>query len=126
MRECPVQWFQRGCAPMGFLIRVLINALAIYVATALVSGIRVSSTGTLLLAALVLAVINAAVRPIMIILTLPLTVITLGLFLLVLNAVCLWLVTLIVPGVEVQSFGSAFLGALIISAVSWLLTRLIR
>ena len=110
---------------MGFLIRVLINAVAIYVATALVSGIRVSTTTTLLLAALVLAVINAAVRPIMIILTLPLTVITLGLFLLVLNAVCLWLVTLIVPGVEVRSFGSAFLGALIISAVSWLLTRLV-
>lgn len=111
---------------MGFLIRVLINALAIYVAAALVSGIRVSSTGTLLLAALVLAVINAAVRPVMIILTLPVTVITLGLFLLVLNAVCLWLVTVIVPGVEVQSFGAAFLGALIISAVSWLLTRLIH
>jgi len=111
---------------MGFLIRVLINALAIYVAAALVSGIRVSSTGTLLLAALVLAVVNAAVRPVMIILTLPLTVITLGLFLLVLNAVCLWLVTVIVPGMEVQSFGSALLGALIISAVSWLLTRLIH
>jgi putative membrane protein len=111
---------------MGFLIRVLINAVAIYVATALVSGIRVSTTSTLILAALVLAVINAAVRPIMVILTLPLTVITLGLFLLVLNAVCLWLVTLIVPGVEVRSFGSAFLGALIISVVSWLLTRLIE
>ena len=111
---------------MGFLIRVLINAVAIYVATALVSGIRVSSTGTLVLAALVLAIINAAVRPIMVILTLPLTVITLGLFLLVLNAVCLLLVTLIVPGVEVRSFGSAFLGALIISAVSWVLTRLVH
>jgi putative membrane protein len=111
---------------MGFLIRVLINALAIYVATALVSGIRVSSTGTLLLAALMLAVVNAAVRPVMIILTLPLTVITLGVFLLVLNAVCLWLVTVIVPGMEVQSFGSALLGALIISVVSWLLTRLIH
>jgi len=110
---------------MGFLIRVLINAAAIYAATALVSGIRVSSTGALLLAALVLAVINAAVKPVMVILTLPLTILTLGVFLLVLNAVCLWLVTVIVPGVEVRSFGSAFLGALIISVVSWLLTRLI-
>jgi putative membrane protein len=110
---------------MGFLLRVLVNAVAIYLATALVSGIRVSSTATLLLAALVLAVINAAVRPIMIILTLPLTILTLGLFLLVLNAVCLSLVALVVPGVEVQSFGAAFLGALIISAVSWLLTRLV-
>ncbi len=111
---------------MGFLIRVLINAVAIYVATALVSGLHVSTTGTLLLAALVLALINAAVRPIMVILTLPLTILTLGVFLLVLNAVCLWLVTVIVPGVEVRSFGSAFLAALIISIVSWLLTRLVE
>jgi len=110
---------------MGFLIRVLINAVAIYVATALVAGIHVSTTGTLLLAALVLALINAAVRPVMIILTLPLTILSLGLFLLVLNAVCLLLVALLVPGVEVRSFGAAFLGALIISVVSWLLTRLI-
>jgi putative membrane protein len=110
---------------MGFLIRVLINAVAIYIATAVVSGIRVSSTGTLLLAALVLAVINAAVKPVMVILTLPLTIVTLGLFLLVLNAVCLWLVTVIVPGVQVTSFGSAFLGALVIAIVSWVLTRLI-
>ena len=110
---------------MGFLIRVLINAAAIYVATAVVSGIRVSSTGTLLLAALVLAIINAAVRPLMVILTLPLTILTLGLFLFVLNAACLWLVTVIVPGVEVRSFGTAFLGALVIAIVSWLLTRLI-
>ena len=110
---------------MGFLIRVLINAVAIYVAAALVAGIRVSTTGTLLIAALVLALINAAVRPVMIILTLPLTILSLGLFLLVLNAVCLLLVALVVPGVEVRSFGAAFLGALIISVVSWLLTRLI-
>src|SRR5262247_960443 len=103
---------------MGFLIRVLINAVAIYVAAALVAGIRVSTTGTLLIAALVLALINAAVRPVM-------TILTLGLFLLVLNAVCLLLVTLVVPGVEVRSFGAAFLGALVISVVSWLLTRLI-
>jgi putative membrane protein len=110
---------------MGFVVRVLINAVAIYVATALISGIRVSTTGALLVAALVLAIINAAVRPVMIILTLPLTILTLGLFLFVLNAVCLLLVALLVPGVQVQSFGTAFLGALIISAVSWLLTRLI-
>jgi putative membrane protein len=110
---------------MAFLIRVLVNAAAIYVATALVSGLQVSSTGALLLAALVLALINAAVRPVMVVLTLPLTILTLGLFLLVLNAVCLWLVTVLVPGVEVRSFGAAILGALIISIVSWLLTRLV-
>jgi putative membrane protein len=110
---------------MGFAIRVLINAVAIYAATAVVTGLRVSSTGALLLAALVLAVINAAVRPVMIVLTLPLTILSLGLFLLVLNAVCLWLVTVLVPGVEVASFGAAVMGALIISIVSWILTRLV-
>ncbi len=110
---------------MGFLIRVLINAAAIYVATTLVSGFRVSTTATLLLAALVLAVINAAVRPIMVVLTLPLTVLSLGLFLLVLNAICLWLVTVLVPGVEVRSFGAAFLSALIISIVSWVLSMVV-
>lgn len=111
---------------MGFLVRVLVNAAAIYVAMALVSGLRVSTTGTLLLAAVVLAIINAAVRPLMVILTLPLTILTLGVFLLVLNAACLWLVTVIVPGVELRSFGAAFVSALIISIVSWLLTRLIE
>ncbi len=110
---------------MGFLIRVLINAAAIYVATTLVSGFRVSTTATLLLAALVLAVINTAVRPIMVVLTLPLTVLSLGLFLLVLNAICLWLVTVLVPGVEVRSFGAAFLSALIISIVSWVLSMVV-
>ena len=110
---------------MGFLVRVLINAAAIYVATTLVSGFRVSTTAMLLLAALVLAVINAAVRPIMVVLTLPLTVLSLGLFLLVLNAICLWLVTVLVPGVEVRSFGAAFLSALIISIVSWVLSMVV-
>src|SRR5262245_19618065 len=110
---------------MGFLFRVLINAAAIYVATTLVSGFRVPTTATLLWSALVLAVINAAVRPIMVVLTLPLTVLSLGLFLLVLNAICLWLVTVLVPGVEVWSFGTAFLSALIISIVSWLLSTLV-
>jgi putative membrane protein len=110
---------------MGFLIRVLINAAAIYVATTLVSGFRVSTTAMLLLAALVLAVLNAAVRPIMVVLTLPLTVLSLGLFLLVLNAICLWMVTVLVPGVEVRSFGAAFLSALIISIVSWVLSMVV-
>ena len=110
---------------MGFLVRVLINAAAIYVSTTLVSGFRVSTTAMLLLAALVLAVLDAAVRPIMVVLTLPLTVLSLGLFLLVLNAICLWLVTVLVPGVEVRSFGAAFLSALIISIVSWVLSMVV-
>jgi putative membrane protein len=95
------------------------------VAAQLVSGIAVSGVTPLLLAALVLGLINAVVRPILVILTLPLTLITLGLFIFVLNAFCLWLTSRIVPGFEVHTFGSALLGALVVSLVSWLLTAFV-
>jgi putative membrane protein len=104
---------------MGFLIRVVVNAVAIWLATQIVPGITVRSTTTVAVAALVLGLINALVRPVLLILTLPLTLVTLGLFLFVLNAVCLWLTSAIVPGFEVRGFWSAFGGALIVSALSW-------
>ena len=107
---------------MGFVIRVVVNAAALWVAARLVSGLAVAGVPQLLLAALVLGLINAVVRPILVVLTLPLTLVTLGLFLFVLNAFCLWLTSRLVPGFEVQSFGAALLGALVISVVSWLLT----
>jgi putative membrane protein len=75
-----------------------------------------------LLAGLVLALINAVVRPVLKVLTLPLTLLTLGLFLFVLNGFCLWLTSAIVPGFDVHGFRAAFLGALLISVVSWALT----
>ena len=71
---------------MGFLIRVLVNALAIWLATAIVPGIDASGAAIVLVAALVLGLVNAIVRPILLVLTLPLTLVTLGLFLFVLNA----------------------------------------
>ena len=71
------------------------------------------------MAALVLGLINAIVRPVLLVLTLPLTLVTLGLFLFVLNALCLWLTSAIVPGFEVRGFWPAFWGALIVSALSW-------
>jgi putative membrane protein len=107
---------------MGFIIRVLVNAAALAVATRLVSGVSVTSTGALLVAALVLGIINAVVRPILVILTFPLTLITLGLFLLVLNAVTVWLTSVVVPGFLVASFWPAFFTSLIVSIVSWILT----
>ena len=106
---------------MGLLLRILITAVAIYVAARLVPGIQVAGIETLLIAALVLAIVNAVVRPVLIFFTLPLTLLTLGLFLLVLNAFCLWLTSVVVPGFVVRSFWSAFLGALLISIVSWIL-----
>ena len=107
---------------MGFVLRVLINAAALWVAASLIPGIGVDGLGYTLLAALVLGIINAVVRPVLIFLTLPITLLTLGLFIFVLNAFCLWLTSRLVPGIEVHSFGAAFLGALVISAVSWILT----
>ena len=104
---------------MGFLIRALVNALAIWLATEVVPGIGARSTTTVVVAALVLGLINAVVRPFLLVLTLPLTLITLGLFLFVLNAICLWLTSKVVPGFHVQGFWAAFWGALIVSALSW-------
>jgi putative membrane protein len=104
---------------MGFLFRVLVNALAIWLATEVVPGIDARSATTVVVAALVLGLVNAVVRPILLVLTLPLTLVTLGLFLFVLNALCLWLTSAVVPGFEVRGFWSAFGGALIVSALSW-------
>ena len=104
---------------MGFLIRVLVNTLAIWLATEIVPGIESRSVTTVLAAALVLGLVNAIVRPVLLVLTLPLTLVTLGLFLFVLNALCLWLTSVVVPGFEVRGFWPAFWGALIVSALSW-------
>jgi putative membrane protein len=110
---------------MGFLLRVLINTAAIYLVAHIVAGIEVSGVGAALGAGLVLGVVNAVVRPVLVVLTLPVTLITLGLFLFVLNGLCLWLTSLVVKGFVVRSFWSAVLGALIISVVSFILTAVV-
>lgn len=107
---------------MGFLVRVLANAMAILVAAAVVPGIEISGALAALGAGLVLGLVNAVVRPILLVLTLPLTLVTLGLFLFVLNALCLWLTSALVKGFEVHGFWAAVFGALLVSVVSWLLT----
>jgi len=107
---------------VGFVIRLLVNAAALWVAAQLVSGFVITGVTPLILAALVLGLINAIVRPILLILTLPLTLVTLGLFLFILNAFCIWLTSRLVPGFEVHTFLAAVLGALVISVVSWIVT----
>ena len=96
----------------------------IYLAAQVVPGIalRGKPLWPALLAGLVLALINALVKPVLKIVTLPLTLLTLGLFLFVLNAFCLWLTSAIVPGFDVAGFRPAFWGALVITVVSWALT----
>ena len=110
---------------MGFLLRVVVNALAIMLAAALLPGIQVDGLVPALAAGVLLGLVNAVVRPVLLILTLPITLVTLGLFLLVLNGLCFWLVASLVKGVTVSGFWSAFFGALLVSIVSGIMTALI-
>lgn len=104
---------------IGVLIRILVGALALWLAAKIVPGITVNGVWTLLGAALLLGLANAVVRPFVIILTLPITVLTLGLFLLVINAAMLGLVAWVLENLTIAGFGSALLGAIVVSLVSW-------
>ncbi len=104
---------------VGFLLRAAIAALGLWVASEIFDGLVFESPAKLIVAALLLGVVNAFVRPLAFILTLPLTVLTLGLFLLVLNAGMVALVAWIVPGFEISGFWTAVGTALVVSLVSW-------
>ena len=105
--------------------RWLLNALALLGVAYLYEGVQVSGLGAALIAALVLGLVNALVRPILVLLTLPVTVLTLGLFLFVINALLFWLVAEIVPGFQVTGFVASLVGSVLYSLVtlitSWLL-----
>lgn len=103
-----------------FLLRLAVSALGLWLATAIVPGVEIADTPTLWGAAFLLGFVNAVVRPVLLILTLPITVVTLGLFLLVINAAMLGLVAALLPGFTIAGFGPALLAALIVSATSWL------
>jgi putative membrane protein len=109
-----------------FALRAVIAALGLWVATLLVGGLTIADGMTLVLAALLLGVCNAVVKPVLIILTLPATILTLGLFLLVINGVVLALVAWMLPGFTIAGFGSAVLGALIVSVISVIGSTLIK
>ena len=110
---------------MRFLLRLLLNGVAVLIAAWLIPGLGIASPGTAIIAGIVLGLINAVIRPLLILLTLPLTLVTLGLFIFVVNAVCLALAAWVVPGFTISGFGAAFAGALVISVVSWLLSALL-
>jgi len=103
----------------GFLLRLMVVALGLWLASELVPGIEVHGLGTLLGAALLLGAVNAIVRPLLVILTLPITVLTLGLFLLVINAAMLGLVAWVFNGFTIAGFGSALFGSIVISLTGW-------
>jgi putative membrane protein len=110
---------------LGIILRTVITGLGIWLAAYLVPGISASSTSTLVWAAIALGLINAFVRPVLVLLTLPFTILTLGLFLLVLNAGMLNLAGWFVDGFEVTGFWSAVFGAIVVSVVSGLCSRFI-
>ena len=110
----------------GLLIRWLFLTVAILVAAHLIQGFEVKGFWSAFLAAAILGVLNALFRPVLIILTLPINILTLGLFTFVINAVLIMMVSGVVGGFEVHGFWSALLGSLIISIVSWLLNSFIN
>jgi putative membrane protein len=103
---------------LAFLVHMLVTAALLLLVANLVRGVQVEGWGAAFLGALVLGLVNGLVRPIMVVLTLPLTVLTFGLFLLVVNACMLWLVAALVPGIRVQGFGPALLGSLLLTLLN--------
>jgi putative membrane protein len=110
---------------MRLLLVWLINAAALLAVAWLIPAIQIDSFATSLLAALLLGLVNAILRPLLILLTLPVTIVTLGLFVLVINGVLFLLVAGFVPGFHVAGLWSAILGAILYSVVSWLLSALL-
>jgi putative membrane protein len=104
---------------LGFFLRWSINLLALVIAGSLIKGITIGSLGIGIIAAGIFGVVNAVIRPVVLVLTLPINLLTLGLFTLVVNAAMLMLVSALVPGFVIESFRSAFFGALVISLISW-------
>ena len=104
----------------------ILSALAIIVTAYLVPGVRVDSFTTALIVAIVLGIVNAVLKPLLVILTLPITLISLGLFMFVINAVMVLVVDRLVPGFGVNSFITALLFSLVLSVVNWFLFRLVK
>jgi putative membrane protein len=110
---------------VSFLVRLILNAVALLIVAYLLPGVHVSSFTGALVAALVLGIVNAVVRPILVLLTLPVVILTLGLFTLVINAITFYAVGHLGIGLRVHGFGTAFIGALILGIVSFVLSSLV-
>ena len=110
---------------MRLLAVWVINALALLLVAYLLKGIHVNGFGSALIAALVLGLVNTLIRPILVILTLPVTLLTLGLFIFIINALLFLFVGNLLAGFQVASFGAALLGSILYSVISWLLSSLL-
>lgn len=104
----------------------VLTALALYVVTRILPGFQVDDFGSALIAVIVIGLVNALVKPLFIVLTLPATILTLGLFLLVINALMLMLASSVTPGFRVDGFGTALIGSILLSLITALLQSLVR
>ena len=111
---------------MKMILKLLVNALALIGTAWIVPGISIDSIWTAIIAAIVLAIINIVIRPIMLFITIPINILTLGLFTFVINALMLWLASLLVSGFTVSGFVPAILGAIILAIISTLLHTLLE
>jgi putative membrane protein len=113
-------------SPMTFLTYLLVGAVSLGVASYILPGVRITSWPALIVAALVLGFVNTLVRPLLVLITLPITIVTLGLFYLVVNGLAFGLAAAVVPGFDVDSFGWAVLGALVTGLGSWFVGSLVK
>ena len=102
------------------IVHILITSVLLLVVAKIISGIEIKDWGTAIFASIVLGIVNAIIKPILIILTIPITVLTLGLFLLVINALMLWMVGSLVGGVKIKGFWYALLGSIVLSILNTL------
>jgi len=103
----------------GLVFRLVITALGLWAAAAIVPGMTIAGVGSLVVAALLLGIVNAFIRPVILILTLPLTLLTLGLFIFVVNGISLALVAWVLPGFTLSGLGAAILGSIVVGLTSW-------
>lgn len=111
---------------VAFLIRWIVTTVAVFAAERLLPGIRCDSAGALLGASLLLGIINAFVRPVLLLLSLPFIIVTMGLFIVVVNALLMLFVSSVIPAFHVDGFWDAFFGSIIVSIVSWALSSFFR
>ncbi|QAS53732.1 phage holin family protein [Halobacillus litoralis] len=111
----------------NWLLHIVVNAVAIIAVGALFASVSIDGIGGALLAALILSILNAIVRPVLVILTLPITILSLGLFLFIINAITLWLTDLFLGGTfDIDGFGMTIISAIIISVINLILNSLIK
>jgi putative membrane protein len=124
---CPFfsQQHSTKAKPMRLLLTWLINAAALLALPYLMHSVTVTNFGSALVAALVLGLVNTLIRPVLVLLTLPVTLVSMGLFILVINAFLFWVVAQLVEGFHVAGFGSAFIAAILYSIISWALSTLL-